>query len=402
MSAEIAPAPEALNRFLLSVENSARLAAIEIFSPRPENVAVFSSSGPSGAVGLAAARHLHNFGASVQVFFAGTKDHAREPALTHLDILERMRVPVQWVTFPEKIPEIAAGFSDGTALLAACAAEDGGARSERTESEVAALNYPGARFVRYGDNLETSQPPADLLLPVPPQVPLTRDEVRKLDQVAIERHHLPGIVLMENAGWSLAVHSFRAVKEGLLPEPILILCGRGNNGGDGFVAARHLAGWGVDVKVLLAGDMSPSTDDARANFNIFLGLGQKVMRGYEEDAVLLLKGALEETRSVLDALLGTGLKGAVRGMAADLLGVLSEAGRPALAADIPSGLDADTGEPLGPVAPALRTVTFAAPKVGFREAYDHTGEVLTADIGAPWYIAPWLASLRVDTEGGAG
>lgn len=400
MSPEIQPDPEALQRQFVSTENAARLLALDLRSKRTEKVVVLATSGPAGAVGLAAARHLFNYGGDVQVFFVGVKDTARQPAAAHLEILDGMRVPLGWIPRPEEIPDVVKGLDGGSVLLAACAAEDAGPRAEAAESEIAALEYPGTRFVRYEGGVEAPVPEADLELPSPPEVALTRDEVRTLDNLAIERHHIPGIVLMENAGWRLAVEAFKAVRSGELPEPLLVLCGRGNNGGDGFVAARHLRAWGIKVEVLLVGGMEPATDDAALNFRLYQDCGGKVKRGMEEDAVPLLVGVLKEAGSLMDALLGTGLKGEIRGLMGDVLTRVSETELPAMAVDIPSGVDADTGKALGPVKKALRTVTFAARKTGFEKAPEISGEVVVADIGAPWYLGPWLASRRAGDEAG--
>lgn len=394
MTAGAAADREALGRLLVGIENQARQAALDVHAAQPAAVVIVASAGATGAVGLAAARHLANYGYAVKVLFAGVRDTARAPAAVHLDILESIRTPVRLLTRPEEVAAAVEDVPEDALILATCSADDGDARAEAVESELAAIAHPGVRFVRYEDGLEAPTPSAAVEPPAPPHVPLTRDEVRMLDNLAIERHHIPGIVLMENAGWRLALAVREALEAGVLREPLLVCCGRGNNGGDGMVAARHLAAWGVSIEVLLAGGMQPATDDAALNMQLLRDCGRKVLRSGEADALDMLDAALARAGSLLDALLGTGLSGEVRGLMQTVLARLSACGLPVLAADIPSGLDADTGRPLGPAPRCVCTVTFAAPKIGLQAAGKYTGEVVVADIGAPWYIGPYLASRR--------
>ncbi len=199
---------------------------------------------------------------------------------------------------------------------------------------------------------------------------LSRDEVRELDRRAIDEFGVPGVVLMENAGRGCAEPLMR-----LNPErrPVVILCGPGNNGGDGFVIARHLDNHGWPVKVWLLADAKRLTSDAAVNY------GAAKASGLVGDQA----GALDGW--VVDALFGTGLS---RALAAPYDGVVAQinASRcPVLAIDIPSGLDCDTGEPLGPTVKATHTATFVAHKRGFLNTASKfwTGEVHVIDIGAP-------------------
>jgi NAD(P)H-hydrate epimerase len=217
---------------------------------------------------------------------------------------------------------------------------------------------------------------------MPPR-PLTRDEVRAIDRRAIDEYGVPGVVLMENAGHGVA----RVLARQGIRGPVVICCGKGNNGGDGYVIARHLDAWGHDVAIVLACDPSEVTGDAAAHLAI---LQKSALRCLEPDPTLQSDGVTALLRSadwVVDGLLGTGLHGPVREpmrTAIDTLNALSPATR-RLAIDIPSGLDCDTGEPLGAAVRADVTVTFVAWKAGFAKpaAAPFLGAVHVVDIGVP-------------------
>jgi NAD(P)H-hydrate epimerase len=241
----------------------------------------------------------------------------------------------------------------------------------------------------------------------------TCDEIRTFDRYAIEELGIPGIVLMENAGRQIA-DAARAMLRDLKGRRVLVLAGRGNNGGDGFVVARHLAMDGLAVEptppkqplppsvagllrrtgrlrrleaVLLA-RRDQVRGDARTNLDILdaMGLAVSVLDGPPDAVVRQLEPMLKRADLVIDGLLGTGTQGEVREPYASIIAAVNAAGRPVLAIDIPSGLDGDTGRPLGPTIHARRTVTMAAMKIGFQnpEAAAYTGTVVLADIGVPF------------------
>jgi NAD(P)H-hydrate epimerase len=199
---------------------------------------------------------------------------------------------------------------------------------------------------------------------------LTRDEVRELDRRAIDGFGVPGVVLMENAGRGCAELLMR-----LNPErrPTVILCGPGNNGGDGFVIARHLDNAGWPVWAMLQGKASELTGDAAVNFRIahasqLVGDPANIFDGW-----------------IVDALFGTGLNRPLSPPFDGWVAMINGHNCPVLAVDIPSGLDCDTGEPLGACVKATHTATFVAPKRGFLNPKSQawTGEVHVIDIGAP-------------------
>jgi NAD(P)H-hydrate epimerase len=211
--------------------------------------------------------------------------------------------------------------------------------------------------------------------------PLSREEVRGIDARALEDYRLPTIVLMENAGRGAAGWLLDKIGRGR----VAIACGPGNNGGDGGVVARHLDAWGFDVRVVWFADPAGLKGDAATQRDI-LERAEIPARVILDDASSDQIDALwAEADWVVDALLGTGLTRSVQGLLARAIDSMNRANRPILALDLPSGLDADTGEPLGIAIRAEATATFVAPKLGFAAegARDYTGEVVVIDIGAP-------------------
>lgn len=211
--------------------------------------------------------------------------------------------------------------------------------------------------------------------------PLSRDEVRSVDRTAIKRFGVPGVVLMENAGRGAAEILRRETPQGT----IAICCGSGNNGGDGFVMARHLSNWDLDVRTVLLADPARLKGDAAINYRIAQRSGLPLVPCFDDGGVIRLAQEAESAAWVVDALLGTGLQGDVRPPFRDAIDAINRAGRPVLSVDIPSGLDCDTGLPLGVAVRATITVTFVAPKTGFAHptAVEHLGRLHVVDIGVP-------------------
>ena len=212
---------------------------------------------------------------------------------------------------------------------------------------------------------------------------LTREQVRRVDRLAIQRYGMSGLVLMENAGRNAAEvvrHSYGDRGEAL------ILCGSGNNGGDGFVIARHLHNIGWDVRSILVGDEESLTADTRVNFLIARNMGLPIDPVAAPANVAGLLASCSTSTVVVDALLGTGFHGTVRSPSAELIHAANDASRRAtVAIDVPSGLDCDTGEPSSAAIRADLTITFVALKCGFLRpgAAEFLGRVEVVDIGAP-------------------
>ena len=205
---------------------------------------------------------------------------------------------------------------------------------------------------------------------------LDRDAVRAVDRAAIDEYGIPGVVLMENAARALAVEALAMMPKaaGL----VVIVCGRGNNGGDGWALARHLHNAGSDVRIAPLGNPREG-GDAAVNCRICRNMS---LREIVPDD---LPAHFADCDLVVDAIFGTGLDRAVTGAAAAVIESINGSGRPVLAVDVPSGLDCDTGQPLGSTVRAARTVTFVArkPAMNVESAGAYTGEVVVADIGAP-------------------
>lgn len=208
---------------------------------------------------------------------------------------------------------------------------------------------------------------------------LTRDEVREVDRRAMQEFGLCGLVLMENAGRGCADLLARLGVEGR----VCICCGKGNNAGDGFVVARHLEAARIDVEVLLLTDPDELTGDAAVNLEILRSAGTP-MRRLDPNGPQLA-ASLRTADWIVDALLGTGLRGEVREPFAGTIEQINQAGRNVLAVDLPSGLDCDTGQPLGACVRADHTATFVARKRGFDapEAAEWMGTVHVLLIGVP-------------------
>jgi len=205
---------------------------------------------------------------------------------------------------------------------------------------------------------------------------LTAAGMREADRRCIEEIGIPGAVLMDHAGKAL----FEAVSAG----PLGVVCGKGNNGGDGYVAARYALLAGLDTRVISLVPLDTLTGDARLFCEVYQRLGGAVQIADTTEALVAELESLQSCATLIDALLGTGIAGEVRGLFRHAIEHWQKAPR-TIAADLPSGLNADTGEPCGCAIRAHTTVTMAFAKVGFRNpaAREFTGEVLIADIGIP-------------------
>jgi hydroxyethylthiazole kinase-like uncharacterized protein yjeF len=207
-------------------------------------------------------------------------------------------------------------------------------------------------------------------------------EMRALDRWTIE-HGTPGHVLMERAG----AGAVRAWRRALRPlrRAVVVVCGRGNNGGDGFVIARHLRRAGCGVEVWLAARPDEVRGDAARMLSAWRRQRGAVREMTSAAHVQAFGQRLARASAVVDALLGTGLNAPVGGLMADLIGAINAAGAPVFAVDVPSGLSADTGHPLGVAVRAAATATFGLPKVGqvVYPGIDLVGRLDVVDIGIP-------------------
>ncbi len=210
---------------------------------------------------------------------------------------------------------------------------------------------------------------------------LTAQQMRELDRLTIEEYGIPGIVLMENAG----IASFEAAMEMLedIDDPIiLVLCGPGNNGGDGYVVARHLYNSGASVHIAHIGDLDSVKGDARTNMLIASKMGIAIHEKPSEEHLWTM---INDSDLVVDALLGTGTSGPARSEISDVISMVNSSCIPVLALDIPSGIDVDRGQLPGESILADVTITFGLPKVGMvtYPAAHRVGKLIVAEISIP-------------------
>jgi hydroxyethylthiazole kinase-like uncharacterized protein yjeF len=213
---------------------------------------------------------------------------------------------------------------------------------------------------------------------------LTAAEMREVDRLTTERYRVPGLTLMENAGKSVAEFIQWRFPD-FARRPIVVMCGKGNNGGDGFVAARHLLKIGAKPRVNLFADPRKLKGDALSNLNRWKKAGGKITVVRDASALNSSKLSFSDAPIVVDALLGTGASGAVEGVIREMIERINLRADAVVSIDIPSGLHADTGEVLGAAIEADYTVTFTAPKPGlFLSAGPrNVGQLAVRQIGSP-------------------
>lgn len=209
-------------------------------------------------------------------------------------------------------------------------------------------------------------------------------EMKTLDQQAIEKYNIPGIVLMENAGVCVA-HAIEDIAADIGNIKVCIFCGKGNNGGDGLVAARHLFNKGARVKVFMFGTPATSTSDAATNFRIVEALGIDCSFVETERDWDKVKLAATFSEYIVDALVGTGFHGALDETLSSAANIINDSGKKVISVDIPSGVNADDGQVKGVAVKADYTVTFSLPKPGLflYPGALYAGKIIIADIGMP-------------------
>ena len=204
---------------------------------------------------------------------------------------------------------------------------------------------------------------------------VTVSEMQELDRKAMEDIGIPSIVLMENAGrcvGELAMDMLDSI-EG---KRVAIFCGTGNNGGDGFVTARHLARKKIDVGVYIVGEKSRLKKDPLINLRILENMGIEIKEIFAQIEKI-------DAHLVIDAIFGIGLKGEIREPVRAIIKDLNNKDIPILSIDVPSGLDADTGKVLGEAIRAAKTAAMQFPKRGFyiNKGPEYAGEIVVVDIG---------------------
>ena len=213
---------------------------------------------------------------------------------------------------------------------------------------------------------------------------LTGSQMKRFDQRAIEHFGIPSSVLMENAGRSIAEALVSHVGE-IEDCSVLILCGKGHNGGDGLCAARHLLNMGVDVEVAFIGKLEDACDETSKQIIMLQGYDNEIFEASSEALIDELQALINHADIVVDALLGIGVAGPVRGLYLPVIESLNDCNAMICALDIPSGVDADTGAIEGLAVQADITFTIELPKLGLllHPGSEHAGDVLAVPIGYP-------------------
>lgn len=205
-------------------------------------------------------------------------------------------------------------------------------------------------------------------------------EMRNLDRRAVDELSIPEVILMENAGLASCFVLTREM--GTCRQKCVVLCGPGNNGGDGLVVARCLHANGAEVKVFIAGEAGKYRGAAKSNLDIARKLPLEIV---QIKSAADIRGAVMHSRVIVDALLGTGLDREVSGLFRDLIRLINESGKIILSLDIPSGINGDNGEVMGAAVRADHTVTFGLPKTGniLYPGYAHCGRLYVSHISFP-------------------
>lgn len=203
---------------------------------------------------------------------------------------------------------------------------------------------------------------------------VTTRQMQDLDRRTSEKFGIPSLLLMENAG--------RAVAEEVLkfrPAKVLLFCGNGNNGGDGFVAARHLTSRGTKCTVIYF--QKPAKADPQLNFQILKKMGVPLL-AWDRLTKARRQALLRHADVIVDAIFGIGISRNVEDPYKTAIGEINRSGKAVVSVDIPSGMNADTGEPMGACISAKLTVTLALPKLAFKHKTTraYTGKVVVANI----------------------
>lgn len=213
---------------------------------------------------------------------------------------------------------------------------------------------------------------------------VTSEQMSMIDRISIDTLGIPGIVLMENAAVKV-VEEIGRMLGGTAGKNIVVLAGKGNNGGDALAVARHLYNRGADTSVYILSEKEEIKGDAAINLNILekIGLKSKVLRDTMQ--LKTLKMELAAADLVVDGIFGTGIKAEITGLNVEVIRTMNESSKTIISIDIPSGVNGGNGKIMGTCIKANRTVTFGLPKIGLviHPGCEYTGELAIADIGFP-------------------
>ncbi len=209
-------------------------------------------------------------------------------------------------------------------------------------------------------------------------ISVTGSQMKAIDNYCIEKLGIPGIVLMENAALkvikNIDLNRFNS---------FTIVCGVGNNGGDGLAVARHLYVLGKKVKVFIIGNLNKGSEDFNTNYNILNNLGLDLIHVDSQETLETLNSSLKSSDMTIDAIFGTGLSREVEGLYRDVISSINAYSNYILSIDIPSGMNSDTGEILGIAVKADITVTMQLMKKGLVGNSSEAGQVIVEPIGMP-------------------
>jgi len=384
------------HRHYVAIENRARWEACRLAQHATAETGMLwmlAGNDPLGAVAMAMARHLDALGLPVAVQLLDYPDRLGPDAARERKSLTACKIKIVEMPMPRSFE------GAGAVVLGADPTFLSEARRSGMEGMLNFARDAKAEVVLLDPFTLEYQPPVpaaeDMVIAVPEwaQGPITREDVRLLDSLAIANYFLPGASLMENAGFWAAREAYFLCQDlggeaGAKSVAVTVVCGKGNNGGDGLVVARHLFGWGLQPRVFVLGFKDKLLDEPARNLSMLQQLGLKVEFVADDMQWPALEAALNETSLIVDAILGTGMSGPVRGVplkAIEMINAAREHGASVFAVDTPSGLDCNTGEPLGACVKADLTVTFAALKLGFvtGKGPEYCGRIVLADIGLP-------------------
>ncbi len=208
---------------------------------------------------------------------------------------------------------------------------------------------------------------------------VTSSEMKAIDELCIKAIGIPGIVLMENAALKVIKHIDSKYNN------FTIVCGVGNNGGDGLAVARHLIVEDKNVDIFVLGNLDKASKDFTTNYNILINLGVEIQQIIREEDLKRISKSLDNSQMTIDSIFGTGLTRNVEGLFAKTIDIMNEKSKYIISVDLPSGLNADNGEILNKCIKANKTITLQLPKIGLSTFNGklNSGEVIVETIGMP-------------------
>jgi len=226
---------------------------------------------------------------------------------------------------------------------------------------------------------------------------VTAKEMREIEQTAIDDYGIPSLILMEHAGKSLALKCMDLMKQKECRQTVWIFVGKGNNGGDGLVAARHLINQQRQVRVVLLSDPWDFKGDVQSNYHMLEQLRPEVIQNRDEVHIADLKNEIHDQDLIIDSIYGTGFQGIAMGLDGEVIRLIQSHPGMVISADLPSGMEADSGQVKGPCVCADYTLTFGLPKLGLYQDPDHahSGQIEVIDIGLPIDLID-LPSIKVE------